>query len=131
MKKSEVKIGGVYTAKITNKIVQVRIDAASRYGGWDGVNLATNKKVRIKSPAKLREAVGGDTAKSKAKSTVLRRSSWSRMCGAAVASGRVGRFGASVQIPKFLVASGWPYIRPRNSTRSGAVILRARRQNIY
>ena len=58
MKKSEVTIGGIYTAKITNKLVQVRIDAASRYGGWDGTNLSTNKKVRIKSPAKLRAAVG-------------------------------------------------------------------------
>lgn len=67
MKKSEVQIGGVYTAKVTNRLVQVRIDAASRYGGWDGTNLATNKKVRIKSPAKLREAVGGDTSKTKAK----------------------------------------------------------------
>ena len=36
MKKNEVKIGGVYTAKVTNKVVQVRIDAESRYGGWDG-----------------------------------------------------------------------------------------------
>jgi hypothetical protein len=60
MKKSEVKLGGVYTAKVTNKLVQVRIDAESRYGGWDGTNLATGKKVRIKSPAKLRAAVGGD-----------------------------------------------------------------------
>jgi hypothetical protein len=24
-----------YTAKVTNKVVQVRIDAESRYGGWD------------------------------------------------------------------------------------------------
>ena len=67
MKKNEVKIGGIYTAKVTNRLVQVRIDAESRYGGWDGTNLATNKKVRIKSPAKLREAVGGDTSKPKAK----------------------------------------------------------------
>ena len=62
MKKSEVKIGGVYTAKVTNKVVQVRIDAESRYGGWDATNLATGKKVRIKSPARLRAAVGGDGA---------------------------------------------------------------------
>jgi hypothetical protein len=61
MKKSEVTIGGVYTAKITNKVVQVRIDATSRYGGWDATNLSTNKKVRIKSPAKLRDAVDGAT----------------------------------------------------------------------
>ncbi len=34
MKKNEVKIGRVYAAKVTNKVVQVRIDAESRYGGW-------------------------------------------------------------------------------------------------
>ena len=67
MKKSEVKIGGVYTAKVTNKLVQVRIDAESRYGGWDATNLATGKKVRIKSPARLRAAVGGDGAATGAK----------------------------------------------------------------
>lgn len=60
MKKNEVKIGGVYTAKVTNKVVQVRIDAESRHGGWDATNLATGKTVRIKSPARLRAAVGGD-----------------------------------------------------------------------
>jgi hypothetical protein len=54
MKKSEVKIGGTYIAKVTNKVVQVRIDAESRYGGWDAVNLETGKKVRIQSPARLR-----------------------------------------------------------------------------
>ena len=67
MKKNEVQIGGIYNAKITKKIVQVRIDAASRYGGWDGTNLSTNKKVRIKSPAKLRDAVGGDASPAKGK----------------------------------------------------------------
>ena len=67
MKKNEVKIGGIYTAKVTNRLVQVRIDAASRYGGWDATNLVTKKKIRIKSPAKLRAAADGDTSKPKAK----------------------------------------------------------------
>jgi HB1, ASXL, restriction endonuclease HTH domain len=67
MKKNEVTIGGVYTAKVTNKLVQVRIDAESRYGGWDATNLATGKKVRIKSPARLRAAIGGDGAAKGAK----------------------------------------------------------------
>jgi hypothetical protein len=62
MKKNEVKIGGVYAAKVTNKVVQVRIDDESRYGGWDATNLETGKKFRIKSPARLRAAVGGDGA---------------------------------------------------------------------
>ena len=67
MQKSEVKIGGVYTAKVTNKLVQVRIEAESRYGGWDATNLGTNKKVRIKSAQKLRAAVGDDGATKDAK----------------------------------------------------------------
>ena len=67
MKKNEVKIGGVYTAKVTNKLVQVRIDAESRYGGWDATNMETGKKVRIKSPTRLRAAVGGDGAATGAK----------------------------------------------------------------
>ncbi len=62
MKKNEVKIGRVYTAKVTNKVVQVRIDAESRYGGWDATNLATGKKVRIQSAQRLRAAVGADGA---------------------------------------------------------------------
>ncbi len=59
MKKSDVKIGGMYLAKVTNRVVQVKIDAVSKYGGWEATNLATGKKVRIKSPARLRSAVGG------------------------------------------------------------------------
>jgi hypothetical protein len=67
MKKNEVQIGGTYTAKVTNKVVQVRIDAESRYGGWDATNMETGKKVRIKSPTRLRAAVGGDGAATGAK----------------------------------------------------------------
>jgi hypothetical protein len=62
MKKSEVKIGSVYAAKVTNKVVHVQIDAESRHGGWDATNLATGKKVRIKSPARLRAGVGAEGA---------------------------------------------------------------------
>ena len=67
MKKSEVKIGGVYTAKVTNKVVKVRIEAESRYGGWDATNLATGKRVRIQSAQRLRAAIGGDAATAGAK----------------------------------------------------------------
>ena len=63
MKKDEVQIGKVYTAKVTDKLVPVRIDAESRYGGWDGTNLATGKKVRIKGPQRLWGEVTGDGAK--------------------------------------------------------------------
>ncbi|MCC7407735.1 MAG: winged helix-turn-helix domain-containing protein [Phycisphaeraceae bacterium] len=54
MKKNEVQIGKVYLAKVSDKVVPVRIDAESPHGGWDGTNMSTNKKVRIKTPQRLR-----------------------------------------------------------------------------
>ena len=59
MKKDEVQIGKVYFARVTNKLVSVRIDRENRHGGWDATNLATNKKVRIKSAQRLRGAADG------------------------------------------------------------------------
>ena len=54
MKKNEIKFGGTYLAKVTDKVVAVRLDAENARGGWDATNLTTNKKVRIKSAARLR-----------------------------------------------------------------------------
>jgi hypothetical protein len=57
MKKHEVKVGGTYTAKVSGKVVPVRIDGQNPRGGWDATNTATGKKVRIKSAQRLRGAV--------------------------------------------------------------------------
>jgi len=54
MKKNEVIIGGRYLAKVSGKVVPVRITGESRYGGWDAVNVETNRTVRIKSAQRLR-----------------------------------------------------------------------------
>ncbi len=54
MKKDQIKIGQLYAAKITDKIVPVRIDAEHASGGWHATNTQTNRKVRIKSAQKLR-----------------------------------------------------------------------------
>ncbi|MFO8012585.1 MAG: winged helix-turn-helix domain-containing protein [Phycisphaerae bacterium] len=54
MKKADVKVGNVYGAKVSGKVVPVRIDAENPRGGWDATNTATNKKVRIKSARRLR-----------------------------------------------------------------------------
>ena len=54
MKKSEIKIRGVYVAKVSGQLVSVRIDRESHYGGWDATNLATGRAVRIRSAARLR-----------------------------------------------------------------------------
>jgi len=48
MKKNDVKIGGVYTAKVTEKVVPVRIDAV-KGTGWSATNLATGKTIYITS----------------------------------------------------------------------------------
>ena len=62
MKKSQVKVGGLYTAKVSDKLVTVRIDSAHSAGGWNATNTRTGKRIRIKSAQRLR---GG--AKSAAK----------------------------------------------------------------
>jgi hypothetical protein len=54
MKKDEIKVGGTYLAKVSDKVVPVRIDAENVHGGWDATNLRTRKKVRIKSAQRLR-----------------------------------------------------------------------------
>ena len=54
IKKSDVKIGGMYIAKVTNRLVHVRIDSESRYGGWNATNILTNKPIRVKSAQRLR-----------------------------------------------------------------------------
>ena len=54
MKKADVKIGGVYAAKVSGNLVRVRIDREVAYGkGWEGTNLATGRQVRIKTAARL------------------------------------------------------------------------------
>ena len=60
MKKADVKVGATYRAKVTNRVVEVRIDAESPHGGWDATNLATGKKVRIKIAQRLRPTGGGN-----------------------------------------------------------------------
>lgn len=57
MKKVEVKVGGHYTAKVSDKLTTVRIDAENPRGGWDATNTATGRKVRIKSARRLRGTV--------------------------------------------------------------------------
>jgi len=80
MKKNEVVIGGRYLAKVSGRIVPVRITGQSPYGGWEAVSEETHRAVRIKSPQRLRrpadaatrEAVAGEeTDMSKARKVVL------------------------------------------------------------
>ena len=54
MKKNEVKVGKVYSAKVTGKMVPVRIDAVNPHGGWEATNMVTKKRIFIKSAQRLR-----------------------------------------------------------------------------
>jgi hypothetical protein len=68
VKSEQIKIGNVYAAKVTDKVVPVRIEAEHPSGGWHAVNTTTNRKVHIKSAAKLRKQIaipdaGADAAK--------------------------------------------------------------------
>ncbi len=54
MKKADVQIGAVYTVKVSGKLVPVRLDSESVYGGWQGTNLDTGRSVHIRTAAKLR-----------------------------------------------------------------------------
>ena len=58
MKKHEVKLGGEYVAKVSGKLVHVRIDSENPHGGWQATNMATKKSVRIKSAQRLRAEAG-------------------------------------------------------------------------
>jgi len=57
MKKNDVKIGHCYTAKVSNRVVPVRIDSVCSHGGWNATNTATGKRIRVKSAQRLRRAV--------------------------------------------------------------------------
>lgn len=56
MRAKDIQIGSVYTAKVSNRIVPVRIDrkADMPLKGWWGYNLATNRRILIQNAARLR-----------------------------------------------------------------------------
>ena len=54
MKKNEVKVGGIYTAKVSDRLVPVRIDSAHSKQGWNATSTATGKRIHIKSAQRLR-----------------------------------------------------------------------------
>jgi len=69
MKKSEIKTGEVYSAKVSGSIVPVRIDRENPRGGWDATNMKTKKAVRVKSAQRLRGKAATWPGKPKARAT--------------------------------------------------------------
>jgi hypothetical protein len=56
MRKVDIVLGGLYQVKVSGKLATVRIVRVSPYGGWDGINVTTNRAVRIKTAGRLRRA---------------------------------------------------------------------------
>ena len=62
MKKNEIKVGGLYLAKVSGKITTVRVDAIRKGGftsggsqtAYDVTNLKTGRKTTFRSAAKFR-----------------------------------------------------------------------------
>lgn len=65
MRKADVRVGGRYTAKVSGKIVTVRITNehhnGSVYKGWDAINETSQRAIVIKTAARLRETVSVPT----------------------------------------------------------------------
>jgi len=57
MRKSQIKVGKVYQAKVSNRLVPVRIDSESPSGGWYATNTTTGNKVRIRTAGRLRKEI--------------------------------------------------------------------------
>ncbi len=57
VKKKDVEVGGKYTALVSGKVVTVRIDGVSAFGGWTATNLETRREVRIRTAQRLRSKV--------------------------------------------------------------------------
>ena len=75
MKKNEVKVGQTYRCKVSGNVVDVRITAENPHGGWDGVNVATKRAVRVKSAQRLRGLAPQRPAKRKAVASPARQAS--------------------------------------------------------
>jgi hypothetical protein len=67
MKKNEIQIGQAYKVKVSGTIAEVRITRENPHGGWDGVNVSTNRAVRIKSAQRIRGLVNRPAKRQAAK----------------------------------------------------------------
>ena len=63
MRASQVSIGRTYAVKVSGRIVPVRLEGPSVFGGWNGTNLVSGRAVRVKTAGRLRyelEPTSGD-----------------------------------------------------------------------
>ena len=73
MKKADITIGTTYTAKVSDKVVPVRIEREHASGGWEATNTVTGKTIRIKTAQRLRAVHEGEHDNGAQKATSARR----------------------------------------------------------
>lgn len=54
MLKDQVIIGGKYAATVSGKRAVIEIKSVSQYGGWNAVNTATGREVRVRTVRRLK-----------------------------------------------------------------------------
>ena len=54
MKAKDVQIGEVYAIKVAANVTAVRITEENPFGGWNGININTNKPIRIRTASRIR-----------------------------------------------------------------------------
>jgi len=54
MRKKDVAIGKTYAVNVAGRLVPVRVDATSPYGGWVGTNVFSGRRIRLRTAARLR-----------------------------------------------------------------------------
>jgi hypothetical protein len=57
MKAKDVCLNAYYYARVSGRVVKVRIEGESPYGGWDATNVETRRRIRIRSAQRLRAPV--------------------------------------------------------------------------
>lgn len=59
MKKNNVEIGKIYLVKVSGQLAPVKLHSVSPYGGWIGLNIVTQREIRIRSAQRLRRLYTG------------------------------------------------------------------------
>ena len=77
----------MYTAKVSDKLVNVRIDSTHSKGGWSATNTRTGKRIRIKSAQRLRGRANrdGKAEASEAPKVAIAKNEKAKAAGAAAA----------------------------------------------
>ena len=54
MKKEDIEVSGLYTMKVGKNTTAIRITHENPHGGWNGININTNKPIRIRTASRIR-----------------------------------------------------------------------------